>query len=139
MCFFLCLIFMMIFLIWLFGENLLLGDLYVIVNKRINELVVIFDNKVEGVYSVVIGKIDDLMFEGEFLVMVKVVNFYYRKKSIEGGFFDNLFGVRWIGFDVKGIDGWIYGIYGINWEDLIGKFVFNGCICMYNNEVVYLF
>lgn len=82
--FFLCSIFMMISPIWPLGENPLPGDPYVIVNKRTNELAVILDNKVEGVYSVATGKTDDLTPEGEFSVTVKAVNPYYRKKSIEG-------------------------------------------------------
>ncbi len=68
--FFLCSIFMMISPIWPLGENPLPGDPYIIVNKRTNELAVILDNKVEGVYSVATGKTDDLTPEGEFSVTV---------------------------------------------------------------------
>lgn len=87
--FFLCSIFMMISPILPLGENPLPGDPYVIVNKRTNELAVILDNKVEGVYSVATGKTDDLTPEGEFTVTVKAENPYYRKKNIEGGSPDN--------------------------------------------------
>ncbi|MCY7951599.1 L,D-transpeptidase-like protein [Bacillus subtilis] len=138
--FFLCSIFMiMISPIWPLGENPLPGDPYVIVNKRTNELAVILDNKVEGVYSVATGKTDDLTPEGEFSVTVKAANPYYRKKNIEGGSPDNPLGARWIGFDAKGTDGRIYGIHGTNREESIGKFVSNGCIRMHNDEVVHLF
>lgn len=82
--FFLCSIFMMISPIWPLGENPLPGDPYIIVNKRTNELAVILDNRVEGVYSVATGKTDDLTPEGEFSVTVKAQNPYYRKKNIEG-------------------------------------------------------
>lgn len=126
--FFLCSILMMISPIWPLGENPLPGDPYVIVNKRTNELAVILDNKVEGVYSVATGKTDDLTPEGEFSVTVKAENPYYRKKNIEGGSPDNPLGARWIGFDAKGTDGRIYGIHGTN-----------GCIRMHNDEVVHLF
>lgn len=112
---------------------------YVIVNKKTNELAVILDNKVEGVYSVATGKTGDLTPEGEFTVMVKAANPYYRKKNIEGGSPDNPLGARWIGFDAKGTDGRIYGIHGTNREESIGKFVSNGCIRMHNDEVVHLF
>ncbi|MDO3662732.1 L,D-transpeptidase [Bacillus sp. C28GYM-DRY-1] len=138
--FFLCSIFMMMISpIWPLGENPLPGDPYVIVNKRTNELAVILDNKVDGVYSVATGKTDELTPEGEFSVTVKAVNPYYRKKNIEGGSPDNPLGARWIGFDANGTDGRIYGIHGTNREDSIGNFVSNGCIRMHNGEVVHLF
>ncbi|MEC1684827.1 L,D-transpeptidase [Bacillus mojavensis] len=137
--FFLCSIMMIISPIWPLGENPLPGDPYVIVNKKTNELALIIDNKIEGVYRVATGKSDNLTPEGEFSITVKAVNPYYRKKNIEGGASENPLGARWIGFDARGTDGRIYGIHGTNREESIGQFVSNGCIRMHNDDVVHLF
>lgn len=57
---------------------------------------------------------NELILEGIFDVVMKVKDLYYIVKDILGGLLKNLFGLRWIGFNVRGIDGSKYGIYGIN-------------------------
>lgn len=79
--FLLCSIFMIISPIWPLGENPLPGDPYVIVNKKTNELAVIIDNKIEGVYRVATGKSDDLTPEGEFSITVKAGESLLQKEK----------------------------------------------------------
>ena len=71
--------------IWPLGQNPLVGDPYIIVNKSTNELAFIVDGRVEEVYKIATGKTESLTPEGEFTVVVKAVNPYYRKGNIEGG------------------------------------------------------
>ncbi|MED1739652.1 L,D-transpeptidase [Bacillus swezeyi] len=125
--------------IWPLGQNPLPGDPYVIVNKETNRLAFIHENKVAAVYEVATGKTADLTPEGEFSIIVKARNPYYRKKDIEGGSPDNPLGPRWIGFDAGGTDGRMYGIHGTNREHSIGKYMTSGCIRMHNKDVIHLF
>lgn len=125
--------------IWPIGENPLVGDPYIIVNKESNELAYIVEGEVKQVYKVATGKSDSLTPEGEFTVTVKAVNPYYRKDNIQGGDEKNPLGSRWIGFDAKETDGRIYGIHGTNNPSSIGNYVTNGCVRMKNEDVEILF
>ncbi len=125
--------------IWPLGENPLVGDPYLIVNKATNELAFIVDGKVDQVYKVATGRTETLTPEGEFTIVVKAVNPYYRKKNIEGGSKDNPLGTRWIGFDAENTDGRIYGIHGNNNAHSIGQYITGGCVRMFNEEVEALF
>ncbi|MGD6815613.1 L,D-transpeptidase [Metabacillus sp. 84] len=125
--------------VWPLGQNPIAGDPYLIMNKQTNELAFIDDGAIQKVYSVASGKNSELTPEGEFSIVVKAVNPYYRKKNIAGGDPNNPLGPRWIGFDAKGTDGRIYGIHGTNAETSIGFFVTQGCVRMHNEEVKQLF
>jgi len=125
--------------LWPLGQNPLVGDPYIIVNKQVNELAFINNGHIQGIYPVGTGVSTDLTPEGEFSVTVKAANPYYRKKDIPGGSKDNPLGSRWIGFDAKETDGRIYGIHGTNNEASIGHYVSGGCIRMYNSDVDLLF
>ncbi|MBM7701615.1 L,D-transpeptidase [Metabacillus iocasae] len=125
--------------IWPLGENPLSGDPFVIVNKQTNELAYIQNGHVERVSKVATGKTEDLTPEGEFTVVVKAKNPYYRRGKIEGGSPENPLGTRWIGFDARETDGRIYGVHGTNQPDSIGKFVSNGCIRMQKEQVEELY
>ncbi|WP_110111250.1 L,D-transpeptidase [Bacillus sp. CGMCC 1.16541] len=137
-------IFMIVFLtmmspIWPLGDNPLSGDPFVVVNKQTNELAYIQDGEVQSVLKVATGKTDDLTPEGEFTIVVKAKNPYYRRGKIEGGSPENPLGTRWIGFDARETDGRIYGIHGTNQPDSIGKFISNGCIRMQKEHVEVLY
>ncbi|MDQ0256220.1 lipoprotein-anchoring transpeptidase ErfK/SrfK [Evansella vedderi] len=125
--------------IWPIGENPLVGDPYIIVNKKTNELAYILDGEVKQVYEVATGKSDSVTPEGEHTVTVKAVDPYYRKENIEGGNKKNPLGSRWIGFDAEETDGRIYGIHGTNNPASIGHYVTNGCVRMKNEDVEILF
>lgn len=125
--------------LWPLGENPLIGDPYIIVNKQSNELAFINESKIEKVVSVATGKEQEFTPEGEFSITVKAKNPYYRKKDIEGGVKENPLGSRWIGFDADDTDGRIYGIHGNNNPASIGQYITGGCVRMYEGDVQELF
>lgn len=132
---------LMIFLspIWPLGQNPTVGDPFLIVNKQTNEMAFVLDGEIKNIYSVATGKTEELTPEGEFTIVIKAINPYYRKKDIPGGVKENPLGTRWIGFDAKETDGRIYGIHGNNSEDSIGRYITGGCVRMLNDEVESLF
>lgn len=125
--------------IWPLGKNPLLGDPYIIVNKSTNEMAFIADGQVVKVYEVATGSLETLTPEGEYNIVVKAINPYYRKKDIAGGSKENPLGTRWIGFDAEQTDGRIYGIHGTNDSSTIGGYITGGCVRMYNEDVEELF
>ncbi|WP_051556639.1 L,D-transpeptidase [Alkalihalobacterium bogoriense] len=125
--------------IWPIGQNPIVGDPFIIVNKMTNELAYIQDGEIQKVYSVATGKTEELTPEGTFTIVVKAVNPYYRKKNIEGGSNENPLGSRWIGFDALDTDGRTYGVHGTNRPSSIGSYVTAGCIRLQNKDVETLF
>jgi len=125
--------------IWPLGENPLPGDPYLIINKQTNELAFVYDNEVKETHQVATGMTEELTPEGEFTVIVKAINPYYRKKNIPGGDKNNPLGTRWIGFDAEGTDGRTYGIHGTNNNNSIGSYVTQGCVRLQNKEVEVLY
>jgi lipoprotein-anchoring transpeptidase ErfK/SrfK len=112
---------------------------FIIVNKAINKLAFIRNEKMEAVYPVATGVTTTLTPEGLFTVKVKAKNPYYRKKNIPGGAPNNPLGSRWIGFDANETDGRTYGIHGTNNPQSIGKYITQGCVRMHNLDVETLF
>ncbi|MFD1736368.1 L,D-transpeptidase [Bacillus salitolerans] len=125
--------------IWPLGQNPLVGDPYLIVNKETNKLAYIHHGEIQAIYDVSTGVTSDLTPEGEFTIVIKAVNPYYRKKDIPGGSRENPLGTRWMGFDAEGTDGRIFGIHGNNNPSLIGHYVTQGCVRMHNEKVEELF
>lgn len=125
--------------IWPIGDNPRVGDPYMIVNKLTNQLAYIDDGVIKNVYPVATGKTRELTPEGEFNIIVKAKNPYYRKKNIKGGDPRNPLGTRWIGFDALGTDGRIYGVHGTNQPSSIGKYITNGCIRLKKENVESLY
>ncbi|WP_349407704.1 L,D-transpeptidase [Pseudalkalibacillus sp. SCS-8] len=130
---------MMVSPIWPLGENPLPGDPYVIVNKSNNTYSYIEYGKIEKVGRVATGKSKNLTPEGEFTIVVKAENPYYRKKDIPGGSPDNPLGSRWIGFDAKETDGRIYGLHGTNTPEAIGRFITAGCVRFSESDIQWLY
>ncbi|WP_102345668.1 L,D-transpeptidase [Bacillus sp. Marseille-P3661] len=130
---------MLISPLWPIGQNPIVGDPFIIVNKKTNELAFIESGRIQEIYSVATGVTEELTPEGLFTITVKAKNPYYRKKNIEGGSKENPLGTRWIGFDAAGTDGRIYGVHGNNNPDSIGRYITQGCIRMYNEKVEELF
>jgi lipoprotein-anchoring transpeptidase ErfK/SrfK len=125
--------------LWPLGENPLPGDPYIIINKNTNQLAFINHNEIQHIYPVGTGKSKELTPEGEFTIIVKAVNPYYRKKDIPGGVKENPLGTRWIGFDADGTNGRIYGIHGNNNPKSIGRYVSAGCVRMREGDVQTLY
>lgn len=82
------------------------------------------DGKVYKTYPIAIGKPSTPTPKGNFKIVNKAVN--------PGG----PFGARWMGLNAPNGD---YGIHGTNNPASIGKAVSNGCIRMYNNNVIEVF
>ncbi|WP_395939752.1 L,D-transpeptidase [Bacillus sp. 03113] len=125
--------------IWPLGPNPIEGDPFIIVNKQLNQVAFIHENRVQTIVSVATGKTKEMTPEGLFTVTVKAINPYYRKKNIPGGDPKNPLGTRWIGFDAERTDGRIYGIHGTNNPASIGSYVSQGCIRMQNEAVESLY
>ncbi|MFX3623681.1 MAG: L,D-transpeptidase [Ectobacillus sp.] len=125
--------------LWPLGENPRVGDPYIIVNKQSNKLAYIDDGAIQKVFPVATGKTNDLTPEGEFDIVMKVKNPYYIKKKIPGGSPKNPLGSRWIGFNARGTTGNKYGIHGTNDPSSIGKYISQGCIRMYKQDVEFLY
>ena len=95
---------------------------YSITINVINYSLTLYKNdKIFKVYSVAVGKPSTPTPRGTFKIINKAVN--------PGG----QFGVRWLGLSVGK-----YGLHGTNNPRTIGKCVSNGCIRMYNNDVLEL-
>lgn len=125
--------------IWPLGQNPLIGDPYIIINKKVNELAFVNHGAIQAVYPIATGVTPELTPEGEYTIIVKAKDPYYRKKDIIGGSKDNPLGTRWLGFNARETDGRIYGIHGTNNDASIGEYVSNGCVRMHNKNVEDLF
>lgn len=128
-------LFLVISPVWPLGQNPKLGDPFIIINKKVNQLAFIDDGKIQKVYKVATGKTADLTPEGMFNITYKAKFPYWKKKNIPGGDPRNPLGSRWIGFDALNTDGSIYGIHGNNNPSSIGKYISNGCVRMHTKDV----
>ncbi|WP_425348915.1 L,D-transpeptidase [Halalkalibacter urbisdiaboli] len=124
--------------IWPLGDNPTIGDPFIIVNVKDNQLA-FFQNGEVLHHSVATGKEGDETPIGLYTVTVKAENPYYRKRDIRGGDPKNPLGSRWIGFDANDTDGRTYGIHGTNRPNSIGYSVTAGCIRLPNRVVEALF
>lgn len=91
------------------------------VNKK--KLVLFRNGKAFKSYKVAVGKPSSPTPKGNFKIVNRAVN--------PGG----PFGVRWLGLNAPYGD---YGIHGTNNPSSIGKNISNGCIRMYNKDVLEL-
>ncbi|KGA95891.1 L,D-transpeptidase [Alkalihalobacillus alcalophilus ATCC 27647 = CGMCC 1.3604] len=126
---------LMISPIWPLGDNPSIGDPLVIVNLSYNELAFINEGEIQHVHQVASGHIMNATPLGQFTIIVKAKDPYYRKLNIEGGAENNPLGTRWIGFDAKDTDGRTYGIHGTNHPEQIGQYITAGCVRL-PNEVI---
>lgn len=93
------------------------------INTQAHSLTLYRDNKVFKTYRVAVGKPSTPTPKGTFKIVNRAIN--------PGG----PFGSRWLGLNAPNGD---YGIHGTNNPSSIGKSVSNGCIRMYNNQVIEL-
>ncbi len=107
----------------------------VIVSIPDRKLALIEDGVVMSIYPVAVGKASTPSPEGDFKVVVRVVNpTYYHKGEVIPAGKDNPVGTRWIGLSQKG-----YGIHGTNAPRSIGKAASHGCIRMAQTDIEELF
>lgn len=93
----------------------------IVINTKSNTLTLYRNSKWFKSYPVATGKPSEPTPKGTF----KIIN-----RAVEPG---GPFGVRWLGLSIKG-----YGIHGTNNPSSIGKYVSNGCIRMYNKDILEL-
>ncbi len=93
------------------------------INTQTHTLTLYRDNIVYRTYPVAVGKPTSPTPKGTFRIINRAIN--------PGG----PFGVRWLGLNAPNGD---YGIHGTNNPSSIGKSVSNGCIRMFNNQVLEL-
>jgi lipoprotein-anchoring transpeptidase ErfK/SrfK len=94
-----------------------------VINTKDHTLTLFRDNNVYKTYKVAVGKPSTPTPKGTFKIINRAIN--------PGG----PFGARWLGLNIPYGD---YGIHGTNNPSSIGKSVSNGCIRMFNNQVIEL-
>jgi lipoprotein-anchoring transpeptidase ErfK/SrfK len=93
------------------------------INTQNHTLTLFRDNNIYKTYKVAVGKASTPTPKGTFRIVNRAVN--------PGG----PFGARWLGLDAPYGD---YGIHGTNDPSSIGKNISNGCIRMFNKDVIEL-
>jgi len=109
-------------------EYYFIGPLYrvkysIIINTKTRTLTLFRNNNVYRVYKIAVGKASTPTPKGTFKIINRAIN--------PGG----PFGSRWLGLNAPNGD---YGIHGTNNPSSIGKNVSNGCVRMYNKDVIEL-
>ena len=97
---------------------------YIVVNVRYHTLTLYRNGISFKTYPIAVGKPTTPTPRGTFHIKNKAIN--------PGG----PFGARWMGLSATGGS---YGIHGTNNPSSIGKDISNGCIRMYNEDVIELF
>jgi lipoprotein-anchoring transpeptidase ErfK/SrfK len=93
------------------------------INTQTHTLTLFRDNSIYKTYKVAVGKASTPTPKGTFKIVNRAIN--------PGG----PFGARWLGLDAPYGD---YGIHGTNNPSSIGKNISNGCIRMFNKDVIEL-
>jgi len=93
----------------------------ILINTKDKKLSLYRENKLIKTYPIAIGKPSTPTPKGEFKIINKAIN--------PGG----PFGIRWLGLSAPNGD---YGIHGTNTPSSIGKAVSNGCVRMFNKDVL---
>lgn len=109
------------------------------ISKANNTLTVFIDGKAAQTFPVATGRLPSLTPVGTFQIVNKIENPWYIPQNIPGGAPNNPLGHYWLGLNVPGTDGSIYGIHGTNNPSSIGKYVSKGCVRMYNEHVKWLY
>jgi lipoprotein-anchoring transpeptidase ErfK/SrfK len=112
------------------------GDYKVEVNTRTNRMYLYQGEKVRRTYVVATGTgcKHQVTPKGTFVIVNKIIDPGWR--DMPGGVKKNPLGPRWHGLQVNGDRGRIYGIHGTIRNRSIGRHTTNGCVRMYNNDVV---
>lgn len=108
----------------------------IIINKKTNQLGFYEDGLLSKVFPVATGRQRSFTPEGNFRVINKQLNPPYYKKNIPGGSPYNPLGPRWLGLSAPGGP---YGIHGNSNPASIGTYASNGCIRLFNNDILWLY
>lgn len=95
----------------------------ILINTKAHTLTLFRNNIIYKSYKIAVGKPSTPTPKGNFIIINRAVN--------PGG----PFGARWLGLNAPNGN---YGIHGTNNPSSIGKNVSNGCIRMFNNQVIEL-
>lgn len=93
------------------------------INTKAHTLTLFRNNNIYRTYKAAVGKASTPTPKGTFKIINRAIN--------PGG----PFGSRWLGLNAPNGD---YGIHGTNNPSSIGKNVSNGCIRLYNRDVINL-
>lgn len=120
-----------------------LADCRLVINKGTNQLAFYEDGYLVDVFPVATGRLPQFTPEGDWQVVVKLVYPSWRSPdggpTIPGGTPENPLGPRWLGFNALGTGGSSYGVHGTNNPYSIGTHASNGCIRMYNKDILWLY
>ncbi|SHK45929.1 L,D-transpeptidase family protein [Desulforamulus aeronauticus] len=108
----------------------------IIINKKTNQLGFYQNGVLVKVFPVATGLHRNFTPEGQFRVINKIVNPPYYKKRIPGGSPSNPLGPRWLGLSCAG---GAYGIHGNSNANSIGTYASEGCIRLYNQDILWLY
>ncbi|SHH48652.1 L,D-transpeptidase family protein [Desulforamulus hydrothermalis] len=111
-------------------------DQMIIINKKTNQLGFYQNGILQNVFPVATGRQRSFTPEGKFIIINKIVNPPYYKKNIPGGSPRNPLGPRWLGLSAPGGP---FGIHGNNNPASIGTYASNGCIRLYNKDILWLY
>lgn len=112
---------------------------FIFIDKEKRLLSVFLNHERVDTFPVGIGRLPDMTPSGTFLIQNKVEKPWYLPNDIPGGDPRNPLGNYWLGLNVPGTNGFLYGIHGTNDPSSIGKNVSAGCVRMYNEDVQWLF
>lgn len=112
---------------------------YLLIDKSAHRLTVYLNGHPVRSFPVATGRSKGLTPSGRFHIVTKIVKPWYVRKQIPGGHPRNPLGSRWMGINVPGTGGYIYGIHGTNRPYSIGNSVSSGCVRMFNKDVEWLF
>lgn len=110
-----------------------------IVNTKKNTLGYYVNRELVKTFRIASGKSSTPTPQGKTTIVNKIKNRPYYSGGIAGGDPKNPLGDRWLGLNIGGSYGSVYGIHGNNNESSIGNHVSGGCIRMHNSEVRWLF
>ncbi|HPU35869.1 MAG TPA: stalk domain-containing protein [Bacillota bacterium] len=115
----------------------------IVINKGTNQLAFFKDGILLDVFPVATGRQPGYTPEGNWKVVVKLVNPAWRNPAggplIPGGVPANPLGPRWLGLNARGTGGYSYGVHGNNNPSSIGTYATSGCVRMYNDDIIWLY
>lgn len=115
----------------------------IVINKGTNQLAFYEDGFLIDVFPVATGRSAGFTPEGSWSVILKSVYPSWRHPdggpTIPGGVPENPLGPRWLGLNARGTNGNSYGIHGNNNPYSIGAYASNGCVRMYNEDILWLY
>ncbi|MBT9283659.1 MAG: L,D-transpeptidase family protein [Hydrogenibacillus schlegelii] len=113
--------------------------LRLVVKREAKVLFVYEGDRLVKTFPIAVGRLGEETPAGVYRIVTKLEHPYYRAKNIPGGDPRNPLGSHWLGLNVPGTDGSIYGLHGTNDPSSIGHNASSGCIRLYNDDVRWLY